>query len=64
MDKRQAKQILDRVRDGERLPLHLVNEALRTTGDLEPPAWHGFLENFILPLIVVLAFAAVVIGLL
>jgi hypothetical protein len=35
MSHAQAMRILDKVREGQPYPLHLINEALRLTGDLD-----------------------------
>jgi hypothetical protein len=35
MTHQQAMKILDAVRDGQPYPLHIINQALELTGDLE-----------------------------
>jgi hypothetical protein len=34
MTHQQAMQLLDRVKDGQKYPEHIISEALRLTGDL------------------------------
>jgi hypothetical protein len=34
MTHQQAMQLLDRVKDGQQYPEHIISEALRLTGDL------------------------------
>jgi hypothetical protein len=40
MTHQQAMKILDAVRDGQPYPLHIINQALELTGDLEEKVTH------------------------